>query len=102
MAIRCSPRTPRAAPETPCAAVRPSVRPSLPPSLGLSAPLRLQTAEREADALAVTKIAPRSLPASAASSCLAPRGPRWLLVAPSEPSTDALPPSKGGKARGDD
>lgn len=80
----------------------PSVCPSLPPSLGLSAPLRLQTAEREADALAVTKIAPRSLPASAASSCLAPRGPRWLLVAPSEPSTDALPPSKGGKARGDD
>lgn len=33
MAIRCSPRTPRAAPETPCAAVRPSVRPSLPGSV---------------------------------------------------------------------
>ena len=98
MAIRCSPHAPHVAPETPCAAVRPS----LPPSLGLSAPPRLQTTERKADALAVTKTfpAPRSLPATAASSCPAPRGPRWLPVAPQSHQLMCSPLPRGAKPGG--
>lgn len=79
-----------------------SVHPSLPPSLGLSAPPRLQTANREGDALAVTKVfpAPRSLPATAASSCPAPQGWRRLLVAPWRHRLMRSPLPRGAKPVG--
>lgn len=73
MATCCSPHTLHMAPKTPCTAVCLSTRPSLPGSVRPT-----MAADRQADALAVTKVFPasRSLPATAASSCAAPWGPR--------------------------
>ena len=99
MAICFSPYTPHAAPEMPCTAVRPSVHPSLPGSVR---PTAAAHREQEADASAVTKMfpAPRSRPATAASSCPSPREPRELPVAPQSHQLMCSPLPRGTKPGG--